>query len=101
PPPIGTYPLGSTVSIVERPAGTTIESFAGAFSGTPISFSSATRTLVYGLTDPGTNVPVFINTAAAALAVRADFDGDGQSDTRAFAGFTPSQLSVIGQAGDL
>jgi len=110
PPPIGTYPQGSTVAIVERPAGTTVESFAGLFSGGPASFNAGARTLTMVLSDPGTNVPVFVNTAAAALAttVRADFNGDGISDYALWNlgdGSTAlpqsAKSSLVGQPGDL
>jgi len=106
--------LGSTVAIVERPAAGTIESFAGLFSGGPASFNAGARTLTMVLSDPGTNIPVFVNTAAAALAtaVRADFNGDGISDIYTFNGFTgaaggitvgqtAAKANAIGQPGDL
>jgi hypothetical protein len=109
-PPIGTFNVGQAVRIVERPTAGLVGGPVAAV-GTVLDTSFAERRIDLLLTDPATNIAVYINAVPQmAGSVRADFDGDGRSDFATFGNgvyniSSPYQSVAssanIGQPGDL
>jgi hypothetical protein len=83
-PPIGTFNVGQDVRIVERATQGLI---GGPIAAVGTVLGTGTRSIDLRLSDPATNIAVFLNQVAPmAGSARADFDGNGTSDLATFNG---------------